>query len=103
MGAGNTLPDEQTVEDFLACETHAEKCAFFHAHPELKTVFREIHFPKAEGQRLNAEGGTREPDNAGTPYVKITPSAKVVDAGAGGASEAQGTANISAPGAGALQ
>ncbi|MEN6533317.1 MAG: hypothetical protein ABFD89_06615 [Bryobacteraceae bacterium] len=40
------LSREEKVKVFLELKTHDEKCAYFHAHPELATIFGGHHFPK---------------------------------------------------------
>lgn len=40
------LSFEEKVKAFQALKTHAEQCAFFHAHPELGRIFGAHHFPK---------------------------------------------------------
>lgn len=37
---------QELVEKFNAIEGFEAKCAFFHEHPELATIFHSVHFPK---------------------------------------------------------
>jgi hypothetical protein len=44
------MPKENTLNEkvrvFLDLGTHEEKCAYFHEHPELATIFGGHHYPK---------------------------------------------------------
>lgn len=49
------MPDKPTiieaqVEEFLALKTHEEQCVYYHAHPDLHTIFRSVLFPKPESK-----------------------------------------------------
>ena len=39
-------PTEKEISEFHDCETHEERCVYFHAHPALATIFRAINFEK---------------------------------------------------------
>ena len=39
---------EQQVKAFQSLPTHAELCAYFHAHPELARIFGGHHFPRPD-------------------------------------------------------
>jgi hypothetical protein len=45
-----TDPTPEELKAFAAFsrEQFAEKCAYFHEHPNLAKVYRAIHFPKPE-------------------------------------------------------